>query len=127
MSKAVLFVVIGLVGLVFGGEFIVDGASGIARSLGLAERVIGLVIVGPGTSFPELSASITAARRNDVGMVLGNVLGSNIFNVFFTLGATALIKPIPLDLALNKAIIINVAVTALLLVYVGLSKNKTFG
>lgn len=127
MSKAVLFVAVGLVGLVFGGEFIVDGASGIARSLGMAERVIGLVIVGPGTSFPELIASITAARRNDVGMVLGNVLGSNIFNIFFTLGATALIKPIPLDLALNTAIIVNVAATALLVVYIGLSKNKTFG
>jgi len=57
MSKAVFFVAIGLVGLVFGGEFIVDGASGIARSLGMAERVIGLVIVGPGTSFPELIIS----------------------------------------------------------------------
>jgi len=85
--------------------------------------VIGLVIVGPGTSFPELIASITAALRKDVGMVLGNILGSNIFNIFFTLGATALIMPIPLDLALKTAVIINVAVTALLVAYVALSKN----
>jgi cation:H+ antiporter len=127
MSKSVAFIVIGLIGLVFGGEFIVDGASGIARTLGMAERVIGLVIVGPGTSFPELIASITAARRKDVGMVIGNVLGSNIFNVFFTLGATALIRPIPLDLALNKVILINVGVTALLVVYLAFSKSKTLG
>ena len=127
MLKAVGFVLVGLLGLVFGGEFIVDGASGIARSFGMAERVIGLVIVGPGTSFPELIASIAAARRNDVGMVLGNVLGSNIFNIFFTLGATALIMPIPLDLALNTAVLVNVAVTALLVAYVVLSKNRTLG
>ena len=127
MLKAVGFILVGLLGLVFGGEFIVDGASGIARSFGVAERVIGLVIVGPGTSVPELIASIAAARRNDVGMVLGNVLGSNIFNIFFTLGATALIMPIPLDLALNTAVLVNLAVTALLVAYVALSKNRTLG
>ena len=71
--------------------------------------------------------AIAAARRKDVGMVLGNVLGSNIFNVFFTLGATALIKPIPLNLALNTVVAINVAVTALLVVYISLSKSKTLG
>jgi cation:H+ antiporter len=127
MLKAVGFVIAGLLGLVFGGEFIVEGASGIARSFGMAERVIGLVIVGPGTSVPELIASIAAARRKDVGMVLGNVLGSNIFNIFFTLGATALIMPIPLDLALNTAVLVNVAVTALLVVFVMLSKKRTLG
>jgi cation:H+ antiporter len=93
----------------------------------MSERVIGLVIVGPGTSFPGLIASIAAARRRDVGMVLGNVPGSNIFNIFFTLGATALIMPIPLDLALNTAVITNVAVTALLVAFVTLSKKRTLG
>jgi len=110
-----------------GGEFIVDGASGIARGLGMAERTIGLVIVGPGTSVPELIASVAAALRKDVGMVLGNVLGSNIFNIFFTLGATALIMPIPLDLALNTVVIINVAVTALLVGYTLLVREPRFG
>lgn len=127
MGKSVLYVVIGLVGLVAGGEFIVDGASGIARSLGLEERVIGLVIVGPGTSFPELIASIAAARRKDVGMVMGNVLGSNIINVFFTLGATALILPIPLDLALNTIVLVNIGVTALILAVVMMRKDRTLG
>jgi len=127
MLKATIFVLVGLLGLVFGGEFIVDGASGIARTFGMQKRVIGLLIVGPGTSVPELITSIAAARKKDVGMVLGNVLGSNIFNVFFTLGATAVIKPIPLDLALNTVVITNIAVTALLVVYVSLSKNRILG
>ncbi|MGD8543188.1 MAG: hypothetical protein PVI39_12915 [Desulfobacteraceae bacterium] len=98
-----------------------------ARSFGHSEMVIGLVVVGPGTSFPELIACIVAAFNKQVDMVIGNVLGSNIFNVFFTLGATALIKPVPLDLALNMAIIINFAVTALLLTYVGFSRTKKLG
>jgi cation:H+ antiporter len=127
MGKSILFVAIGLAGLVFGGEFIVDGASGIARSLGMAERVIGLVIVGPGTSFPELIASIAAARKKEVGMVIGNVLGSNIFNVFFTLGATAILKPIPLDLALNKVIVINILVTAALTIFVAVLRRRRLG
>jgi cation:H+ antiporter len=127
MGKSVLYVIIGLVGLVAGGEFIVDGATGIARSLGLEERVIGLVIVGPGTSFPELIASIAAARRKDVGMVMGNVLGSNIINVFFTLGVTALIIPIPMDLALNTIVMVNIGVTALILAVVLMRKDRTLG
>jgi cation:H+ antiporter len=127
MFKSVLFVIVGLVGLVAGGEFIVDGASGVARSLGLAERVIGLVIVGPGTSFPELIVSVAAARRRDVGLVIGNVLGSNIINVFFTLGVTALILPIPLDLALNTVVMINIAVTALILATLMMKKDRTLG
>jgi cation:H+ antiporter len=93
----------------------------------MSERVIGLVIVGPGTSVPELIASIAAARRKDVGMVMGNVLGTNIFNIFFTLGATAIVMPVTLDLALNTVVIINIAVTALLVGYVTLSKSKTLG
>ena len=96
MLKATIYVLFGLLGLVFGGEFIVDGASGIARTFGIQEQVIGLLIVGPGTSVPELITSIAAVRRKDVEMVLGNVLGSNIFNVFFTPWATAVIKLIPL-------------------------------
>ena len=77
--KSIIFIVLGLVGLVFGGEFIVDGASGVAKDFGLSNRVIGLLIVGPGTSFPELIASIVAARKGSADMVIGNVLGSNIF------------------------------------------------
>ena len=118
---------LGLAGLVFGGEFIVDGATGLAKNFGLSERVIGLLIVGPGTSFPELIASIVAARKGSADMVVGNVLGSNIFNIFFTLGATAIIHPVPLDLALNLAVLVNIAVTFLLVIYAWFFSQKPMG
>jgi cation:H+ antiporter len=125
--KSIVFIVLGLAGLVFGGEFIVDGATGLAKNFGLSERVIGLLIVGPGTSFPELIASIVAARKGSADMVVGNVLGSNIFNIFFTLGATAIIHPVPLDLALNIAVLFNIAITFLLVIYVWFSRQKQLG
>ena len=125
--KSIIFIVLGLAGLVFGGEFIVDGASGVAKDFGLSNRVIGLLIVGPGTSFPELIASIVAARKGSADMVIGNVLGSNIFNIFFTLGATALIRPVPLDLALNVVVLFNIAVTFFLVMFAWFSRKKLMG
>ena len=126
-GRAALYLVGGLVGLVYGGELIVDGAQGLARGFGLSERAIGLAIVGPGTSFPELIASIVAARQGNVGMVMGNVLGSNMFNVFFTLGITAIIKPVPLDLELNQVVLVNLGVTALLVLWVTLLRRQRIG
>jgi cation:H+ antiporter len=125
--KSIVYIVLGLAGLVFGGEFIVDGATGLAKNFGLSERVIGLLIVGPGTSFPELIASIVAARKGSVDMVVGNVLGSNIFNIFFTLGVTSLIHPVPLDLALNVVVLVNIAVTFLLVMFAWFSRQKQMG
>ena len=125
--KALGYIVLGLLGLVFGGDFIVDGATGVARSFGLPERVIGLLIVGPGTSIPELIISIVAVLKRNTDMVLGNVLGSNIFNVFFTLGVTAIIQPVPLDMALNYSVIANVIVTLLLVLFTWLARRKTMG
>lgn len=124
VARAVVYILLGLTGLVLGGDFIVEGATGIARSFGLSERVIGLAIVGPGTSVPELVASIVAALKRQVDMVLGNVLGSNILNVFFTLGITALIEPIPLDLALNTVVLINIGITAALVAYTRFSTRS---
>lgn len=123
LGRAVIYILLGLVGLVAGGDFIVEGATGIARDLGLSERVIGLAIVGPGTSVPELVASVVAALKKQVDMVIGNVLGSNILNIFFTLGVTALIKPVPLNLALNTVVLINIGITAALVAYVRISKR----
>jgi cation:H+ antiporter len=125
--RSIVFIVLGLAGLVFGGEFIVDGATGLAKNFGLSERVIGLLIVGPGTSFPELIASIVAARKGSADMVVGNVLGSNIFNIFFTLGTTAIIHPVPLDLALNIAVLFNIAITFLLVMFAWFSRQKQLG
>lgn len=93
--KAILWVVGGLAGLIYGGERFVDGASGIASGLGVSDAVIGLTIVAIGTSLPELATSITAAVKGKPGIAIGNVIGSNIFNVFMVLGCAATIRPLP--------------------------------
>lgn len=95
MWKAVLWVIGGLVGLVYGGDRFVDGASGIAASLGMSEAVIGLTIVAAGTSLPELATSVMAAVKGKTGIAVGNVIGSNIFNIFMVLGLTSTITPLP--------------------------------
>ena len=95
--KVVLFIVTGLAALIFGGNLFVDGATEVARVLGLSEAVIGITIVSAGSSLPELAVSVNAARKGNVGIALGNVLGSNILNIFFILGVSATITPISLD------------------------------
>ena len=94
MGKAILLFVVGLAGLVFGGNWLVDGASGIASLLGVSQSVIALTIVAAGTSFPELVTSVVAARKGDTDMAMGNIVGSNIFNIFFILGTAATISPL---------------------------------
>ena len=92
--KSVLFITGGLAGLVFGGQWFVDGASGIASSLGVSESTIGLTIVAGGTSLPELATSVTAALKKNSGIAVGNVIGSNLFNIFFVLGCSATVSPL---------------------------------
>lgn len=94
--KSAIFIVGGLLGLVGGGQLFVEGASGIARALGVSESVIGLTLVAGGTSLPELATSITAALKKNSGMAIGNVIGSNLFNIFFVLGCSASIAPLPI-------------------------------
>lgn len=95
-SKAVLvgLVVVGLAGLLGGGRLFVDGAVGLARDLGVSERIIGLTVVAFGTSVPELAASVVAAVRGHSDLAVGNVVGSNLFNILFILGVTALVSPV---------------------------------
>lgn len=94
--KSVLFIGGGLAGLIYGGQLFVDGASGIASSLGVSESIIGLTIVAGGTSLPELATSVTAALKKNPGIAIGNVIGSSLFNVFFVLGCSATISPLPM-------------------------------
>lgn len=96
-GKIALFIAAGLAALISGGNIFVDGATEIARALGLSEAVIGITIVSAGSSLPELAVSVSAARKGNVGIALGNVLGSNILNVFFILGTAAVITPISLS------------------------------
>lgn len=92
--RALVSVAGGLAALIFGGEWFVDGASGLARQLGMSDAVIGLTIIAAGTSLPELATSIAAALRGYPGMCIGNVIGSCIFNIFFVLGVTSTIRPL---------------------------------
>ena len=96
MWKSVLFILLGLGALIGGGQLFVNGASGIARSLGVSESVIGLTLVAGGTSLPELATSVSAALKKNPGIAIGNVIGSNLFNAFAVLGASATICDLPL-------------------------------
>ena len=92
--KCLLYIVGGAIAIKFGGDFVVNGATSIARTAGVTETVIGLTIVALGTSLPELVTSIVAARKKEVDMAVGNVIGSNIFNILMVLGIAATISPI---------------------------------
>jgi len=110
--KVVLWLSMGIAGLYFGSEWLVDGASGIAESLGVSERVISITMVALGTSVPELAASIIAALKREKDLSLGNLIGSNIFNIGSVLGITALIHPLNLEseALLNNDIIWMIAI-----------------
>lgn len=95
MRRALCLVLGGFVGLVVGGELIVKSAVDIAVRCGVSEAIIGLTIVALGTSLPELATSVMAAFKKNSDIALGNVIGSNIFNVFFVLGTSAIIRPLP--------------------------------
>ncbi|MBA3985892.1 MAG: calcium/sodium antiporter [Flavobacteriales bacterium] len=122
--KAILFIVIGLAGLVIGGQLIVTSATSIAQSFGLSERVIGLTIVSIGTSLPELATSIVAVRKKNVDIAIGNVVGSNIFNIFFVLGVSAFITPVVVASASFIDILLNIVAGILLFLFVFTGKYR---
>lgn len=121
LPMALLFIVAGLVGVLVGGKWVVDGAELIARELGLSEALIGLTIVGIGTSLPELAATFTAAMKKQPGIAVGNVIGSNIFDFFMIIGASALAKPIifPANLYADLAITLGSAVILFVFMFMG--------
>lgn len=96
-GKSILYLIGGLLGLTIGGKFIVDGAVQIAGEFGLSESFIGLTVVAIGTSLPELATSAVAAYKKNVDIAVGNIVGSNIFNIFWILGVSSLIKPLPFN------------------------------
>jgi len=107
---------------VWGSDLVVDSASAIARTFGMSERFIGLTIVAFGTSLPELVTSVTAAKSGNVGIAIGNIVGSNIFNILFVIGTTALICNVPFE---SKFLIDSaVAVAAGVILWLGTIKNK---
>ena len=112
--KSIVFTLIGLVMIIVGSNFAVDAASSIARLIGLSERLIGLTIVALGTSLPELVTSVTAARKGSADIAIGNIVGSNIFNILFVLGTTALIISVPFRIQFRVDTMIAVGAAVLL-------------
>lgn len=112
--KSILMVIAGFTGLYFGGKYLVEGAINIAKDLGMSERLIGLTIIAIGTSLPELATSVVAAFRKKADIAIGNIVGSNIFNIFFILGTTATIMPLPFNPAANIDLVITILASLLL-------------
>lgn len=112
-----LYIVLGLCGLIFGGNFFVSSASDLARFWGVSEHIIGLTIVAAGTSLPELATSIVAARKGNSAIAIGNVIGSNIFNIFFVLGVCAVAAPISTQSITNIDLILLVGSMIVLWVF----------
>ncbi|MBP9583812.1 MAG: calcium/sodium antiporter [Bacteroidales bacterium] len=113
---SLFFVAGGLAALIFGGDLIVDNATELARGWGMSETVIGLTIVAAGTSLPELATSVMAAYRGNSDIAIGNVVGSNIFNIFFILGISASITPLPFARNNMADLVISAMATILVLV-----------
>ena len=120
--KCILFMLVGGVMVVKGSDFAVSGASAIARFFGMSERFIGLTIVAFGTSLPELVTSVTAAKKGNAGIAIGNIVGSNIFNILFVIGTTSLICTVPFESKFIIDTIIAIASGAVL--WLGTYKNR---
>lgn len=112
--KDVLFIVLGIVALKVGGDLAVDNAVNVAKILGLSEKIISITILAIGTSLPELVTSVSAAIKGKSDIAIGNILGSNIFNMLLIIGTSSLIKPIVYNISYNKDLIILIAGTAIL-------------
>jgi cation:H+ antiporter len=118
-----ILIVLGLVGLYFGGDWVVNGAIYAAQQFGFSEFLISSTVVAIGTSLPELVTAIVAARKKEVDLAVGNAVGSNIFNIFWILGITALIAPIVIPVFINYVILFLIAISILLMVFLYVGKK----
>lgn len=123
LPKSIILIIIGLAGIIIGGDLVVDSASAIAIALGMSETLVGLTIVAIGTSLPELVTSITALRKGENQLVIGNVIGSNIFNILFVLGASSAISRIPLDSSMLIDVLFMMGITILCFIF-GKTQDK---
>lgn len=123
LTKSVVLILIGMVGLYFGGRWVVDGAIKIATYFGMSEAFIGLTVIAIGTSLPELVTSAVAAFKKDTDIAVGNVVGSNIFNLLWILGLSATIKPIPYSVISNSDIFMIIASSTALILAVVIGKR----
>ena len=117
MHTSLLYIVLGLAAIIFGGDLVVDNACRIAAAFGLSETLIGLTIVAIGTSLPELVTSITASRKGESGLALGNVVGSNLFNILFILGLSSTVHPIAAQETAMMDILILIIMTTVIYIF----------
>ena len=123
-GKTILSLVAGIAGLYIGGELVSNNAQILARNWGMSEGTIGLTVVATATSLPELITSIVAAMKKNSGIAIGNVLGSNIMNIFIVLGVSALIIPLPFEAKMNQQLLILFIANALMLLFVFTGKGR---
>ncbi len=126
-GKSLLFVLLGLVFLIAGGKLVVDGALGLADWLGLSKSFIAVTVVAVGTSIPELATSAVAAYKKKADIAVGNVIGSNIFNIFFVLGISSTLRPIPMPADLVLSVYAGIAATVILFTMLFVGKRHTIG
>ncbi|MFP4268123.1 MAG: calcium/sodium antiporter [Spirochaetaceae bacterium] len=124
---ALLFLAAGIAGLGFGGQWLVDGASTIAARLGMSEALIGLTVVALGTSLPELATSVTAALRGQPDMAIGNVVGSNVFNILWILGFSSVLHEVGFNISLNIDLLFLIFVTLLFFLFTFTGKKHQIG
>lgn len=122
-TRSILYIVGGALALFIGGKWVVDGAIHIAQIMGLSETFIGLTVVAIGTSLPELVTSAIAAKKGQADIAVGNVIGSNIFNILWILGISALINPLPFPIASNMDILMVIVASTLLILAVIIGKT----
>lgn len=123
--KSTIFIIIGITGLVLGGEWIVNGAVKIAEYFNLSQTLIGLTVVALGTSLPELATSIVATYKNHSDIAIGNIVGSNIFNIFLILGTSSIIKSLPFSHDLNFDVFMVIFTSAILFAFMFIGKKRT--
>ena len=117
LLRSIIYIVLGIIAIILGGNFVVDSASYIAIALGMSETLVGLTIVAIGTSLPELVTSLTALKKGETELIIGNVIGSNIFNILFVLGASSAISAIPVNPNMLLDIVIMIIVTVLCFIF----------
>ena len=123
-GKTILFLILGIAGLYLGGELVSENARFLAKAWGMSDSMIGLTIVAIATSLPELITSIVAATKKNAGIAIGNVLGSNILNIFVVLGISSLITPLQFDAQMNHTLLFLFFAQALMLLFVFTGKGR---
>jgi cation:H+ antiporter len=123
-ETSLIYITLGIIGLTVGGKWIVDSAVTIATDLGLSDALIGLTILAVGTSLPELATAAVAAFKKNADLAIGNIVGSNIFNIFMVVGVSAIIRPLPFNNILNTDILVCIGATLLLYWFILTGKKE---